>query len=148
MAMRRRLWRMGGRVLNCFAACVGAGAGAGCGCLCARVLGDEVEERKALVSGSSQVVRLSDLIVERTSSSRTLGFHLQPKTVELRVSMHCYGCAKKVHKHISKMEGVTWFEVDLEHKKVVVTGDVTPLEVLQSVSKVKLAQLWMPPQPC
>ncbi|KAF6991348.1 hypothetical protein CFC21_008441 [Triticum aestivum] len=146
MAVRRRLWRMGGRVLDCFAACVGAGAG--CGCLCARTLGDEVEERKALVTGSSQVVRLSDLVVEGTSSSRTLGFHLQPKTVELRVSMHCYGCAKKVHKHISKMEGVTWFEVDLERKKVVVTGDVTPLEVLQSVSKVKLAQLWMPPQPC
>ena len=27
------------------------------------------------------------------------------QTVELRVSMHCYGCAKKVQKHISKMEG-------------------------------------------
>jgi hypothetical protein len=39
---------------------------------------------------------------------------------------------------------VTSFEVDLQRKKVVVTGDVTPLEVLQSVSKVKLAQLWMP----
>lgn len=39
--------------------------------------------------------------------------------------------------------GVTWFEVDLESKKVVVKGDVTPLEVLQSVSKVKFAQLWM-----
>uniref|UniRef100_M8BHR3 HMA domain-containing protein n=1 Tax=Aegilops tauschii TaxID=37682 RepID=M8BHR3_AEGTA len=73
---------------------------------------------------------------------------LRLPTVELRVSMHCYGCAKKVHKHISKMEGVMWFEVDLERKKVVVTGNVTPLEVLQSVSKVKLAQLWMPPQPC
>jgi hypothetical protein len=44
--------------------------------------------------------------------------------------------------------GVTWFEVDLEKKKVVVTGDVTPLEVLQSISKVKFAQLWpLPPQP-
>jgi copper chaperone CopZ len=27
------------------------------------------------------------------------------QTVELRVSMHCNGCARKVHKHISKMEG-------------------------------------------
>ena len=44
--------------------------------------------------------------------------------------------------------GVTSFEVDLQRKKVVVTGHVTPLEVLQSVSKVKLAQLWMPPQLC
>lgn len=28
------------------------------------------------------------------------------QTVELRVSMHCYGCAKKVQKHISKMDGM------------------------------------------
>ncbi|MBO0150335.1 heavy-metal-associated domain-containing protein, partial [Vibrio sp. Vb2424] len=25
--------------------------------------------------------------------------------VELKVSMHCYGCAKKVEKHISKLDG-------------------------------------------
>nr|BAJ92889.1 predicted protein [Hordeum vulgare subsp. vulgare] len=83
MAMKRRLWRrMGGSVLGCFAACVGAGAGAGCGCLCARALEEVVEERKALVSGSSQVVRLTDLLVGKgssSSSSTTLGFHLQPK---------------------------------------------------------------------
>ncbi|CAM0954351.1 unnamed protein product [Alopecurus aequalis] len=138
----RRLWSIG-RVLDCFAAC----AGTGCACLCVRGLDDEEEaamERKALVSGSSQVVRLRDLVVE--AKSRTLGFHLEPKTVELRVSMHCNGCARKVQKHISKMEGVTSFEVDLQRKKVVVTGDLTALEVLQSVSKVKLAQLWMPSQ--
>jgi hypothetical protein len=35
-------------------------------------------ERKALVSSSSQVVRLRDLVVERTPI-RTLGFHLEPK---------------------------------------------------------------------
>lgn len=28
------------------------------------------------------------------------------QTVELKVSMHCYGCAKKVQKHISKMDGM------------------------------------------
>ncbi|KAM0894485.1 hypothetical protein ACQ4PT_024445 [Festuca glaucescens] len=141
----RRLWSLS-RVLDCFAAC----AGTGCGCLCVRGMDDEEEaamERKALVSSSSQVVRLRDLVVEG-KSIRTLGFHLEPKTVELRVSMHCNGCAKKVQKHISKMEGVTSFEVDLQRKKVVVTGDVTPLEVLQSVSKVKLAQLWISPQLC
>jgi hypothetical protein len=39
--------------------------------------------------------------------------------------------------------GVTSFEVDLASKKVVVMGDVTPFEVLESVSKVaKFAQLW------
>ena len=51
----------GGTVPDCFAACVGAGAG--CGCMCARALAPE-EERKALVTGSSQVVRLSDLVVQ------------------------------------------------------------------------------------
>ncbi|KAM0829942.1 hypothetical protein ACQ4PT_066536 [Festuca glaucescens] len=115
----RRLWSLS-RVLDCFAAC----AGTGCGCLCVRGMDDEEEaamERKALVSSSSQVVRLRDLVVEG-NSIRTLGFHLEPKTVELRVSMHCNGCAKKVQKHISKMEGVTSFEVDLQRKKVVVTG--------------------------
>ena len=60
----------GGRVLDCLAACVGAGAG--CGCLCVRALAleEEMEERKALVTGSSQVVRLSDLVVQDA------GFHL------------------------------------------------------------------------
>ena len=76
--MRRRLWSIG-RILDCFAAC----AGAGCGCLCVRGMDDEEEEaameRKALVSGSSQVVRLRDLVVEGTSRTRTLGFHLEPK---------------------------------------------------------------------
>ncbi|XP_062180245.1 uncharacterized protein LOC133884728 isoform X1 [Phragmites australis] len=75
----------------------------------------------------------------------SVGFAVLMQTVELRVSMHCNGCARKVQKHITKMEGVTSFEVDLESKKVVVMGDVTPLEVLQSISKVKFAQLWMAP---
>ncbi|WVZ99381.1 hypothetical protein U9M48_044698 [Paspalum notatum var. saurae] len=138
--MRRRL-RIG-RVLDCFQSSL-------CGaCVCMRAPEDEeaaAVEREALVTSDhrrqlqDQVLRLKDLV----DGTRTLGFHLQPKTVELRVSMHCNGCAKKVQKHISKMEGVTWFEVDLESKKVVVKGDVTPFEVLQSVSKVKFAQLWM-----
>lgn len=42
---------------------------------------------------------------------------------------------------------MTSFEVDLESKKVVVVGDVTPYEVLESVSKVKLARLWVAPDP-
>jgi hypothetical protein len=32
--------------------------------------------------------------------------------------------------------------VDLETKTVVVMGDILPFEVLQSVSKVKNAQIW------
>lgn len=104
--------------------------------------------------------------------------------------MHCNGCARKVEKHISKMEGmskcpipsllyiqtgfvthrsrmlmclfsvvsnkflvfriftitgVTSYKVDLESKMVVVIGDVLPDEVVQSVSKVKNAEIWNSP---
>ncbi|KAJ4781347.1 Heavy metal-associated isoprenylated plant protein 36 [Rhynchospora pubera] len=76
-------------------------------------------------------------VMLRSCSSRT-----QDQTVELRVSLHCKGCAGKVKKHISKMEGVTSFNIDLDSKKVTVIGDVTPLGVLSSVSKVKNAQFW------
>ncbi|XP_010263780.1 PREDICTED: protein SODIUM POTASSIUM ROOT DEFECTIVE 1-like [Nelumbo nucifera] len=63
--------------------------------------------------------------------------------VVLRVPLHCNGCARKVEKHISKMRGiVTSYQVDLENKEVVVTGDALPFEVLESVSKVKNAELW------
>lgn len=42
---------------------------------------------------------------------------------------------------------MTSFEVDLEKKKVVVIGDITAYEVLESVSKVmKFAELWVAPQ--
>uniref|UniRef100_M1B9I6 Chloroplast-targeted copper chaperone n=1 Tax=Solanum tuberosum TaxID=4113 RepID=M1B9I6_SOLTU len=50
------------------------------------------------------------------------------QVVELRVSIHC--------------KGVKSFNIDLASKKVTVIGDVTPLGVLTSVSKVKNAQFW------
>ncbi|KAL2251208.1 UNVERIFIED_CONTAM: Protein SODIUM POTASSIUM ROOT DEFECTIVE 1 [Sesamum indicum] len=78
----------------------------------------------------------------RNGPPPTLAFHLKPKMVVLRVSMHCNGCARKVEKHISKLEGVSSYQVDLETKMVVVVGDIVPVEVLESVSKVKNAQLW------
>ncbi|VFQ85851.1 unnamed protein product [Cuscuta campestris] len=68
--------------------------------------------------------------------------------VVLRVSLHCRGCEKKMRKHISRMQGVSSFNIDFVAKKVTVVGDVTPLGVLASISKVKTAQLWSPPPPC
>ncbi|CAA6659475.1 unnamed protein product [Spirodela intermedia] len=47
------------------------------------------------------------------------------QVVVMRVSLHCQGCAGKVKKHISKMEGVTSFSVDLESKRVTVMGHVS-----------------------
>jgi len=38
--------------------------------------------------------------------------------------------------------GVSSYKVDLDTKMVAVIGDILPLEVLQSVSKVKNAQFW------
>ncbi|KAJ8768709.1 hypothetical protein K2173_023613 [Erythroxylum novogranatense] len=74
------------------------------------------------------------------ASSSSARSHEQ--VVVLKVSIHCKGCEGKVRKHISKMEGVTSFSVDLDTKKVIVIGDVTPSGVLESVSKAKSAQLW------
>ncbi|GFP83704.1 copper transport protein atx1 [Phtheirospermum japonicum] len=68
----------------------------------------------------------------------------QNQVVVLRVSLHCRGCERKMRKHISRMEGVTSFNIDFAAKKVTVTGNITPLEVLSSISKVKNAQLWPP----
>uniref|UniRef100_A0ACD5VUD5 Uncharacterized protein n=1 Tax=Avena sativa TaxID=4498 RepID=A0ACD5VUD5_AVESA len=128
------------KVLDCFSLSLCANA-----CVCIHSVEDEDEENEGMALVSAQLdelVKLKDFGV----GAKTLAFHLEPKTVELRVSMHCYGCAKKVQKHISKMEGVSSFEVDLENKKVVVTGDVTPYEVLVSVSKVmKFAELMVAP---
>ncbi|KAF5447031.1 hypothetical protein F2P56_032612 [Juglans regia] len=78
--------------------------------------------------------------LKSSSSSRS-----HEQVVVLRVSLHCKGCEEKVRKHISKMEGVRSYSIDLETKKVTVIGDVTPLGVLASVSKVKNAQLWPSP---
>ncbi|KAL8039463.1 hypothetical protein ABFX02_10G038600 [Erythranthe guttata] len=66
------------------------------------------------------------------------------QVVVLRVSLHCRGCERKMRKHISRMEGVKSFNIDFAAKKVTVTGKVTPVEVLSSISKVKNAQLWPP----
>ncbi|KAK6941548.1 Heavy metal-associated domain, HMA [Dillenia turbinata] len=113
-------------------------------CLCANTLEtqDGFETRSLIANeGGGQLVRLKDVVEEK----QTLAFQLRPKMVVLRVSMHCGGCARKVEKHISKMEGVTSYQIDLETKMVVVIGDIVPSEVLESVSKVKFAELWTSP---
>lgn len=149
--MRVKLLRLG-RALDCFSLSMVCSHT----CLCGAnhrhhhpaVVGDddgfgdedaEGVERSALI-GADQMVKLREMF---EGGNKTLAFHLEPKTVVLKVSMHCGGCARKVEKHIAKMEGVTSFQVDLETKKVVVVGDITPFEVLESVSKVKFAELWI-----
>ncbi|KAL8129767.1 hypothetical protein V2J09_018922 [Rumex salicifolius] len=64
------------------------------------------------------------------------------QVVVLRVSLHCRGCEGK---GFIPFIGVRSFTIDFAAKKVTVVGDVTPLEVLASISKVKNAQIWTPP---
>ncbi|KAK4378612.1 hypothetical protein RND71_000474 [Anisodus tanguticus] len=64
------------------------------------------------------------------------------QVVVMRVSLHCQGCAGKVKKHLSKMEGVTSFSIDVDSKRVTVMGHVSPVGVLESISKVKRAEFW------
>nr|XP_043611187.1 protein SODIUM POTASSIUM ROOT DEFECTIVE 1 [Erigeron canadensis] len=104
------------------------------------------DESPALVKSRSSSIRLGATVesprhlISSRSSARS-----RDQVVELRVSIHCKGCEGKVRKHISRMEGVKSFHIDLESKKVTVIGDVTPLSVLSSISKVKNAQLWPSP---
>ncbi|CAK8575977.1 unnamed protein product [Lathyrus sativus] len=77
-----------------------------------------------------------------TLSSTSSAISSKDQVVVLRVSLHCKACEGKVRKHISKMQGVRSFSIEMEKKKVTIIGDVTPLGVLTSVSKVKSAQLW------
>ncbi|XP_057782784.1 protein SODIUM POTASSIUM ROOT DEFECTIVE 2-like [Salvia miltiorrhiza] len=91
---------------------------------------------------SSTAGKLIDHLNAHRSSFTPSNRH---QVVELRVSIHCKGCEGKLRKHISRMEGVTSFSIDLETKKVTVIGRVTPLGVLSSISKVKNAQFWPSP---
>jgi len=125
-----------GRVLDSF--CLSSGSSTSCFCISNLENQDEFEREPLVASEGGQLVRLKDVVAE----PQTLAFQLKPKMVVLRVSMHCNGCARKVKKHISKIEGVTSYQVDLETKMVVVIGDIVPFEVLESVSKVKSAELW------
>ncbi|XP_039143679.1 protein SODIUM POTASSIUM ROOT DEFECTIVE 2-like [Dioscorea cayenensis subsp. rotundata] len=126
------------RVLECFSSTTSCTS---CLCLSSSVEDEDSEGMALMKIHAEQIAKLQDV----DNGCKTLAFHLEPKTVVLRVLMHCGGCAKKVEKHISKMEGVSSCEVDLESNKVVVIGDITPFEVLNSVSKVKFAELWVSP---
>ncbi|KAM7509483.1 hypothetical protein LguiA_019936 [Lonicera macranthoides] len=127
-----------GRVLGCL--CISSGSSSNCFCINSYGTHhqDDQFERKPLVNPADQLTDIYD-------GPKTLAFQLKPKIVVLKVSMHCNGCARKVEKHISKMEGVTSYKVDLDSKMVVVIGDIVPFEVLDSVSRVKSAELWTSP---
>lgn len=116
--------------------CLSSGAKT-CFCMNSTQFEDELEKNPLIGSGTDHTLRMKDVV----AGKQTLAFQLKPQIVMLRVSMHCHGCAKQVEKHISKLEGVSSYKVDLDSKMVVVMGDILPFEVLESVSKVKNAEL-------
>ncbi|KAJ4708394.1 Heavy metal transport/detoxification superfamily protein [Melia azedarach] len=124
------------KMLDCF--CLSSPGSCSCFCLNTLESQDEFEKKPLITSEGGKLLKLKDVV----AGKQTLAFQLKPKMVVLRVSMHCNGCARKVEKHVSKIEGVTSYKVDLESKRVVVIGDIIPFEVLESVSKVKNAELW------
>ncbi|XP_044472377.1 uncharacterized protein LOC123201001 isoform X2 [Mangifera indica] len=89
-----------GKMLDCL--CLTTSSSCSCFCLNTLESGDDIFEKKPFtMSEGAQLLRLKDVV----SDNQTLAFQLKPKMVVLRVSMHCHGCARKVEKHISKMEG-------------------------------------------
>ncbi|KAJ4891825.1 Chloroplast-targeted copper chaperone protein [Raphanus sativus] len=94
---------------------------------------------------SEEIKPVSSLTEEKTSGSGSGSDQEEKQVVVLKVSLHCRGCEAKVRKHLSRMQGVTSFNIDFVAKKVTVTGDITPLEILDSISKVKNAQFWTTP---
>ncbi|CAN4108009.1 unnamed protein product [Withania somnifera] len=62
--------------------------------------------------------------------------------VVTRVSIHCQRYAGKVKKHLSKLEGVASFSIELDRQRVTVMGHVSAVGVLESISKVKRAEFW------
>ncbi|KMZ57170.1 hypothetical protein ZOSMA_89G01230 [Zostera marina] len=95
--------------------------------------------KQEVVIGSST---LSKPVVNPPASSLVPTYGDIFQVVVMRVSIHCQGCAGKVKKHIAKMEGVTSFSIDLESKRVTVMGHISPVGVLESISKVKKAEFW------
>lgn len=65
------------------------------------------------------------------------------QTVVLKVAMTCQGCVGAVKRVLGKMEGVESYDINLEEKKVTVTGNIQPEAVLQTVSKTgKQTSFW------
>ncbi|KAK9126892.1 hypothetical protein Scep_015738 [Stephania cephalantha] len=103
-------------------------------------------------STKSSSKQQQDMLISGSSPSGSSRYLLSNSVffdmvVVLRVSLHCKGCEGKVRKHISRMKGVKSFNIDFQAKKVTVIGDVTPVGVLASISRVKRAQFWHSPSP-
>ncbi|PIN19575.1 Copper chaperone [Handroanthus impetiginosus] len=63
--------------------------------------------------------------------------------VEMRVSMDCPGCERKIKKALSKLDEVDNIEIDMNMQKVTVIGWADQNKVLKTVRKTgRTAELW------
>lgn len=68
---------------------------------------------------------------------------LRYKTWVLKVSIHCEGCKRKVHKVLKDIEGVFKVDIDLRQQRVVVIGNVESETLIKKLVKTgKHAELW------
>ncbi|KAK3158748.1 hypothetical protein QOZ80_2AG0141080 [Eleusine coracana subsp. coracana] len=76
-----------------------------------------------------------------TQRSSTLSNALS--TVEMNVHMDCDGCEMRVRKAMSRLEGVSTVEIDMDTQKVTVTGYVDRREVLRAARRTgRAAEFW------
>ncbi|CAD5196805.1 unnamed protein product [Musa acuminata subsp. malaccensis] len=68
---------------------------------------------------------------------------LKLQTCVVKVNICCDGCQKKVKKVLHKIDGVYTTTIDVENRKVTVTGNVDPAILIRKLSKAgKHAELW------
>ncbi|XP_062179576.1 heavy metal-associated isoprenylated plant protein 35-like [Phragmites australis] len=73
---------------------------------------------------------------------------LRYQTLALKVSIHCEGCKKKVKKVLHSIEGVYKTDIDMQHQKVVVIGNVSTDALVKKLLKTgKHAEPWPEPAP-
>ncbi|KAE9599042.1 putative heavy metal-associated domain, HMA, WD40/YVTN repeat-like-containing [Lupinus albus] len=73
---------------------------------------------------------------------------LKIKKCTLKVNIHCEGCKQKVKKILHKIDGVFTTEIDAEHGKVTVSGNVDHEVLIKKLAKSgKHAELWDVPKP-
>ncbi|KAG8067209.1 hypothetical protein GUJ93_ZPchr0005g15656 [Zizania palustris] len=73
---------------------------------------------------------------------------LKYQTLALKVSIHCEGCKKKVKKVLHSIEGVYKTDIDVQHQKVVVIGNVSVDTLVKKLAKTgKHAEPWPEPAP-
>ncbi|KAL0344658.1 UNVERIFIED_CONTAM: Heavy metal-associated isoprenylated plant protein 3 [Sesamum radiatum] len=73
-----------------------------------------------------------------------------PITVVLKLDLHCEGCAKKVRRSVSHLEGVEKVKAECEAKKLTVTGNVDPAwlrDKVETKTKKKVELISPQPQP-